>query len=51
MFSENIILIDNFCLGLVSLSNNISTFMGYFMPKSCLYKNNSDTILPPAIGK
>ena len=29
---------------LISLFNDISTFMGYLMPKSSLYKNSSGTI-------
>ena len=31
-------------IGLVSLFNGISTFMGYFMPEPSMYKNNNDTI-------
>ena len=34
----------NITLSLVSLFNGISTFKGYLMPKSSLYKNSSGTI-------
>ena len=32
------------CLGLVSLFNGISTFVGYLMPKPFSKKNSSGTI-------